>query len=32
MPNIKSAKKRVLVAKRNNMRNKAIKTNLKTTL
>ena len=32
MPNIKSAKKRVIVAKRNNMRNKAIKTNLKTTL
>lgn len=32
MPNIKSAKKRVLVAERNNMRNKAIKTNLKTTI
>ena len=32
MPNIKSAKKRVITAKRNNMRNKAIKTNLKTTI
>ena len=32
MPNIKSAKKRVLIAERNNMRNKAIKTNLKTTI
>ncbi len=30
MPNIKSAKKRVLVAQRNNLRNKAIKSNLKT--
>ena len=32
MPNIKSAKKRVLVAARNTERNKAIKTNLKTVL
>ena len=32
MPNIKSAKKRVLTAKRNNLRNKAIKSNLKTTV
>ena len=32
MPNIKSAKKRVLIAERNNARNKAIKTNLKTTI
>lgn len=32
MPNIKSAKKRVLVAERNNLRNKAIKSNLKTTV
>ena len=32
MPNIKSAKKRVLIAERNNLRNKAIKTNLKTTI
>lgn len=32
MPNIKSAKKRVLIAERNAMRNKAIKTNLKTTV
>lgn len=32
MPNIKSAKKRVLIAKRNNLRNKSIKSNLKTTI
>ena len=32
MANIKSAKKRVLVAARNTERNKAIKTNLKTVL
>ena len=32
MPNIKSAKKRVRIAERNNLRNKAIKTNLKTTV
>lgn len=30
MPNIKSAKKRVLVAEENNMRNKAVRSNLKT--
>ncbi|MDR1001742.1 MAG: 30S ribosomal protein S20 [Oscillospiraceae bacterium] len=32
MPNIKSAKKRVIVSQKNAMRNKATKTNLKTTL
>ena len=32
MPNIKSAKKRVRVAKRNALRNKAIKNNLRTTI
>ncbi len=32
MPNIKSAEKRVLVAKANNARNKAAKTELKTSL
>ena len=32
MPNIKSAKKRVLIAKVNNERNKADKSALKTTL
>ena len=32
MPNIKSAEKRVLVAKERNARNKAAKTELKTTL
>ena len=32
MPNIKSAKKRVKTAEVRNMRNKAIKTNLKTTI
>lgn len=30
MPNIKSAKKRVLVSRKANLRNKSIKTNLKT--
>jgi len=32
MPNIKSAKKRVITAEKRNLRNKAIKTNLKTTI
>lgn len=32
MPNIKSAKKRVLVTSTKNLRNKSIKTNLKTVL
>ena len=32
MPNIKSAKKRVITSQKNNMRNKAIKSNLKTYL
>lgn len=32
MPNIKSAKKRVILAEKRNMRNKAIKSNLKTNI
>ena len=32
MPNIKSAKKRVLVSRKANLRNKSIKTNLKTNI
>ncbi len=32
MPNIKSAKKRVLVAKKKTLQNQVVKTNLKTTL
>ena len=32
MPNIKSAKKRVITSQKNNLRNKAIKSNLKTYL
>ncbi len=32
MPNIKSAKKRVITAEKRNLRNKAIKSNLKTTV